>query len=65
MNKAHGRLKPAPREEHSNVKGKKMVCPDCGKMVVSTDVVFAETQCECGGYMTEVGEERAKLTGKA
>ena len=65
MEKAHGRLKPAPREEHSNVKGKKMVCPDCGAIEVVKGAVFAETKCKCGGFMTEVAVESAKLHGMA
>jgi hypothetical protein len=64
MHKTHGRLTPAPREEHSNVKGKLMTCPDCGKQLVVSKVVFAETECECGGFMVEAGNSQAKLTGK-
>ena len=64
MHKTHGRLKPAERSEHSNVSGKTMVCPDCGKKVVVASVVFAETKCSCGSFMTEAGIEQAKLTGK-
>ena len=65
MEKAHGRLTPAPREEHSNVKGKSMVCSNCGKMIVVKGAIFAETKCDCGGFMTEANMDQAKLTGKA
>lgn len=64
MRKAHGRLKPAPKEEHSNTAGKKMICPACGNTIVVPKVVFAETKCRCGEFMTEAGVEEAKLTGK-
>lgn len=66
MHKTHGRLTPAPREEHSNVAGKTMVCVKCGKEKVITAAVFGETKCDwCGGVMTELGVEKAKLTGKS
>jgi ribosomal protein S27AE len=65
MLKENGRLEPATKEELANLKGKQMVCPNCGEYTIVDKVQFANTKCgKCNSELIDVSMANAsKLTG--
>lgn len=66
MFKDNGREKPADPKELASLKGKHMVCPECGEYSIMTDVEFASTTCgKCGTKLMDVHMASAsKATGR-
>lgn len=66
MLKENGRLTPADKEELANLKGKCMICPNCGEQVIMLEVSFADTKCKkCDTILVEAGLLTAgKAVGK-
>ena len=65
MLKENGRFKPADKKELAGLKGKSMVCSNCGEKFTMDDVQFASSKCpKCGNDLTdsELGSLR-KATG--
>lgn len=66
MLKDNGRFKPAEKIELSNLKGKHMICPNCGEYSIFVNVKFADTKCgKCGARMVDADMSTAsKTTGQ-
>ena len=63
MLKDNGRLAPAEKVELANLKGKHMVCPECGEYAILTKVQFASTKCgNCGAKMVDADMANASKT---
>ena len=63
MLKENGRRKPAKKAEMADLKGKHMVCPNCGEYTVFASVKFADTKCcMCGSQMVDVSMSTASKT---
>jgi ribosomal protein S27AE len=63
MFKDNGRFKPAKKQELANLKGKHMVCPECGEYAIFANVKFAETKCgKCGAKLVDADMSTASKT---
>jgi len=63
MFKDNGRFKPAKKSELAGLKGKHMVCPNCGEYAILRNVNFADTKCgKCGTEMVDAGMSNASKT---
>jgi len=66
MLKENGRYKPADKEELASLKGKHLVCPECGEYSIMANVQFADTKCgKCGAQLVDAAMSTAsKATGR-
>jgi ssDNA-binding Zn-finger/Zn-ribbon topoisomerase 1 len=63
MLKENGRLEPAAKEELANLKGKSMVCINCGECAFVAKVQFANTKCsKCGSELVDISMTTASKT---
>ena len=66
MFKDNGRLTPAPEEELASLKGKHLVCPECGEYSITANAQFADNNCgKCGALLVDAAMSTAsKATGR-
>jgi len=66
MFKDNGRFKEADKEELAGIKGKEMLCNECGNHAVLTEVQFADEKCSvCGAQLVDLSMAKAsKATGR-
>lgn len=64
MFKTDGRKTPADKSELAGLKGKHMVCPQCGEIYVISKASFADERCQgCGVKLEDVQYASSKLDG--
>lgn len=66
MFKTDGREKPALPKELAGLKGKKMMCPQCGELYFLAHASFADEKCQsCGAQLQDLQEANSKLNGRS